>query len=497
MSFSLSGTPEELTQQFFALQTPQDVAAMLEIKYSYLVYYLHRLPIEQQYTVFEIPKRSGGVRNISAPKTSLAILQGKLKQVLQAVYQPKKCVQGFVTEKCIRTNAEAHRKQKFVLNIDLEDFFPSINFGRVRGMFMAFPYELPASVATVLAQISCFNNYLPQGAPTSPIISNMVCTKLDTQLAALARTNKCFYTRYADDITFSTSVPNFPVQLAKQFENFVEIGQELSEVIVHNGFVVNSRKTRLQRSNSHQEVTGLTVNDKPNVDRRFLRQIRAMLHDWDIRGLDVAQERYLQHRKKHRSPEKTYPLNFKHVVRGKIEFVGMVRGKQDPIYGRLKEKYLFLLNRQYIATNIGAHPIRIFISYSSKDRGFAKKLVNSLVSAGMGIWIDINNIPPGANWSNAVDKGLQACNAMVLIMTPDAMESSNVENEWQVFHDDKKLIVPILWKLVNQNQLHFQLRRLQHIDFCSQDYGTAITILKKSLTEHFNHKISIPPTASS
>jgi RNA-directed DNA polymerase len=333
MSLVLSASGDELRRKFFALQTPQDVAELLEIDYSRLVYHLYIVPDSRRYTTFEIPKKSGGVRRISAPATALKIIQQKLNQVLQQVYESKASVHSFVYEKSIVTNAQIHRKKKYVFNIDLKDFFPSINFGRVRGMFMAVPYELPPAVATVLAQICCFDNQLPQGAPTSPIVSNMICAKMDSQLLRLAQRQRCIYTRYADDITFSTSMPSFPTALARATSSGqVEIGAELAQIIRENGFEVNPRKVRLQTRYRRQEVTGLTVNEFPNVKRKFIRQIRAMLHAWEKFGLEAAEEEFFRrYDRKHRNPDKT-PPSFAQVVKGKIEFLGMVRGRDDSFY---------------------------------------------------------------------------------------------------------------------------------------------------------------------
>ena len=338
MSLTLSASGDELVKQFFALRTRQDVAELLEIDDSRLVYHLYIVQPSERYTTFDIPKKSGGVRGISAPATALKIIQRKLNQVLQHVYEPKAPVHGFVYGKSIVTNAEMHRGRGYVFNVDLKDFFPSINFGRVRGMFMAVPYQLPPPVATVLAQICCFNNELPQGAPTSPIVSNMICAKMDSQLRRLAQRHRCVYTRYADDITFSTSA-RFPDALAETTSaGQVEVGGKLHRIIEENGFEINRDKVRLRTKYRRQEVTGLTVNEFPNVRRKYIRQIRAMLHAWEKFGLEDAEAKFLKHYdRKHRAPQKG-PPSFRHVVKGKIEFLGMVRGKDDHAYLRFRDQ---------------------------------------------------------------------------------------------------------------------------------------------------------------
>ncbi|MFC1989917.1 reverse transcriptase domain-containing protein [Chloroflexota bacterium] len=251
----------------------------------------------------------------------------------------------FIPKHSICTNARAHLGREWVLNIDLKDFFPSITFPRIRGLFIAKPYEIAPDAATVLAQICCFEDKLPQGAPTSPIVSNMLCAKLDNELDRLARKNKCRYTRYADDITFSTYNYDFPSTLAKiNSLGRVELGDEIKRIISENWFDVNVDKVRLRRKNLRQEVTGLTVNDfsdsgRPNVRRQYVHQIRAMLHAWERNGLEDAEREYLKrHDKKHRAPFKK-PPSLKFILNGKLGFLGMVIGKDNPVYLRYYRQF--------------------------------------------------------------------------------------------------------------------------------------------------------------
>jgi RNA-directed DNA polymerase len=198
----------------------------------------------------------------------------------------------------------------------------------------------------VLAQICCHNNQLPQGAPTSPLITNMICAKLDSQLQRLAKACKATYTRYGDDITFSTTLKEFPESLAKvvteEGKEKVILGEPLLGIIVENGFQVNENKIRLQAKGNHQEVTGLTVNQFPNVNRKFVRQVRAMLHAWAKFGLEAAEQEFQEkYATKPRSPSKNAP-GFKEILRGKIEFIGIVKGKENEIYSRFIDKFNIL-----------------------------------------------------------------------------------------------------------------------------------------------------------
>jgi RNA-directed DNA polymerase len=203
MVIQLTASDEELIERFFSLEKREDVATLLELSsYRFLEYYLFVLPFEERYRRFEIPKRHGNAnRIILEPVPNLKIIQQKLLQVLRLAYRPKPSVHGFVEGRSIVTNAQLHVKRNYVLNLDLENFFPSIHFGRVHGMFMAYPYNFNAEVATILAQICSLRWTLPQGAPTSPVISNMLCAKMDSQLQRLAKENRCYYTRFADDLT--------------------------------------------------------------------------------------------------------------------------------------------------------------------------------------------------------------------------------------------------------------------------------------------------------
>ncbi len=171
-------------------------------------------------------------------------------------------------------------RKKYVFNIDLEDFFGAINFGRVRGFFISDKsFNLDPNVATVVAQIACHNGGLPQGSPSSPIISNLIGNILDLKLLKLAGKTGCMYTRYADDITFSTSKKFFPSDVA--YENSGSdwiIGEKLEKIIKKTGFSVNHKKTRMSFVRSRQLVTGLTVNSKVNVNQHYYRQVRAMCH---------------------------------------------------------------------------------------------------------------------------------------------------------------------------------------------------------------------------
>ncbi len=197
-SKSLPGKPDELRRAFAALKQRRDVARLLDVPYFQFEWLLRRSPPQHRYDRMQVKKRRGDSRSARAGD-SLHIMQQKLLQVLSEVYQPRACVHGFVRNRSIVSNAARHVGRTWVLNVDLKDFFPTIHFGRVRGMFMRPPYRVPEEAATALAQVCCHANQLPQGAPTSPLVANMVCARLDGDLLSLAKAHRVTYTRFADE----------------------------------------------------------------------------------------------------------------------------------------------------------------------------------------------------------------------------------------------------------------------------------------------------------
>ena len=245
------------------------------------------------YTTWQVSKRNGrGVREIRAPRSTLYTIQKRLHEILQEQYEPREPTHGFVLRRSVGTNARPHVGRSLVLNVDLKDFFPTINYGRVRGLFLRSPFNLNEDVANLLAKICCWENRLPIGAPTSPVVSNMICLRMDRELQALAGRRACWYTRYADDLTFSTNrsafSPRIAVLAGPADEQAVVLGEELVGILSTNGFEPNLEKTRLRTSHQRQSVTGLVVNELINVDRRDIRRIRAMLHAWSKFGLANA-----------------------------------------------------------------------------------------------------------------------------------------------------------------------------------------------------------------
>ncbi len=276
-----------------AATTLNDVAAVLNVKPSALAFVLYKIPKEIRYTTFTVPKKSGGERTISAPNKRLKLVQSRLAKLLEqcqleveAKLKVKpQCVlaHGFKSGFSIQTNAINHRGRRWVFNADLKDFFPSINFGRVYGFFIKNKYYLlNKKTATIIAQIACHDNKLPQGSPCSPIISNIIAHVLDIRLNELAASRGCTYTRYADDLTFSSDERAFPASVARRDPAAIPrwlAGSGLTQRVVKAGFSINGEKSRMQYCYSRQEATGLIVNKKVNIKKEYYKLARAMCRE--------------------------------------------------------------------------------------------------------------------------------------------------------------------------------------------------------------------------
>lgn len=267
----------------------EDIAHLLGYSAKALSYILYILPTGEKYKNFTIPKANGQLRQIDAPLEPLKSLQRRLANVLYACCDELEREQkrpalshAFRKKRSIVTNAKRHRNRRYVLNLDLQDFFPTLNFGRVRGFFIKNQdFALTEAVATVIAQIACYDGVLPQGSPCSPIISDLLGHILDMRLVRLAKKHRATYSRYADDLTFSTNEKEFPSEIALLNADdpaIWELGEPLRSKIENAGFVVNPAKTRMQYRGSRQSVTGLTVNRKVNIRVEYYKLARSMCH---------------------------------------------------------------------------------------------------------------------------------------------------------------------------------------------------------------------------
>lgn len=245
------------------------------------------------YIRFKIPKKTGGDRLISAPMPRLKRLQTWiLDNVLEKVALHQ-AAHGFRRGRSIVTNAQPHVGAEVIINLDLKDFFPSISYVRVKGLFQSLGYS--EAVATIFGLIctepetveveldnktyfvATTERQLPQGAPSSPAITNLLCRRLDRRLTQMASELGFAYTRYADDLTFSGR--------EDAHRQICNILKRTRRIVAHEGFTVHEQKTRVLRKSQQQEVTGIVVNEKLNVDRETLRRFRALLHHIEKDGL--------------------------------------------------------------------------------------------------------------------------------------------------------------------------------------------------------------------
>jgi RNA-directed DNA polymerase len=331
------------------------------------------------YRVISIKKKRGGYRDIQIPAGKLKAVQRTLLRMFENEFKAHKCATGFVKKKNIRDHASLHTKKRWLYSLDIKDFFPSITWQRLYGMFMSYPFNASPSVARVLSNLTTYQGSLPQGAPTSPFLSNMICRKLDSRLYNWAKNNQYVYSRYADDITISTNKKVF----YEEDQNFI------INIIESEGFEINKEKVRLVPYFNRQLVTGLVVNQKVNTLREYARGVRAILHNIERYGWKSQAEReltsyfeiqddssineyneykrkninkwhYDEIKEKQRTDNliinpKHYNLKiqnhsevankiktFKRVVKGKIEFLGLIIGKDKDRYKHLIDKYEFL-----------------------------------------------------------------------------------------------------------------------------------------------------------
>ncbi len=326
---------------------------LLGMPYSELMALIYPRP---PYKTFTITKRNGSPRIIHEPRLGLKVLQEKaLAYLYRHAGTAKPCVHGFTPERSIVTNAKIHcsPKTQYLLNVDIQDFFPSITFYRVRGLLQKKPFEFSYQVATVLAHLCTFNGLLPQGAPTSPLLANLTCRSLDRDLMALARRHRATYTRYADDITFSFSVrrsDSLPSNICSFDSGILTLGEELRAIFASNSFRINPNKSRLSTRLHRLEVTGITINQFPNVKRAFIDRIRGALHAWETYGYDLAQaawkkslidgtaKSYEKRPRKRQMHCRAAPA-LQNVLWGKLLYVRMVRGGDDLLYIRLAKRY--------------------------------------------------------------------------------------------------------------------------------------------------------------
>lgn len=471
-----------------------------------LTWYSNPKLAKKRYTEFKIKKKSGAERSINAPVKGLKALQKTLSFVLQSVYEPHRAATGFVKGKSIVDNAKVHVGSKYVYNIDLKDFFSSIDQARVWKCLQLKPfnlnnkskevedkviseifsfddltkefkptharllftkeggylhvikdidnietyvsikidntisligetdyeklneikdnYEIYAYVtvngtfyklihhtevknkireltksrliiANIIASLCCTEmeverintsgewvkenrNVLPQGAPTSPVITNIICQRLDYLLSAVAKRFGLQYTRYADDMTFSS--------MQNVYQKDSEFIKELHRIITEQGFHIKESKTRLQKEGYRQEVTGLLVNENVNVQKRYIKQLRMWLYYWERYSYERAYSFFLQQYVSDKGHNLKGRPDMANVIDGKLNYLKMVKGAENGMYLKLRERFDRLTTKKInpksiseaeIKTEIDTNQVKITLEvYQSPEMN--EKLYNSI-----------------------------------------------------------------------------------------------------------------------
>lgn len=359
---------DQIRKQFAELQSKEDLVKLLSnakdmlygemcqpVQLKFLTYYANPELCRKRYKTFIIKKKSGADRTIHAPVKGLKSILRSLNFVLQCMYKPNEAATGFVLEKSIVDNAKKHVGHRYVLNMDLKDFFHTFDRNRVKMGFMHEPFNLNGDkepLAFLLASLCThpfeidgeLRTVLPQGSPTSPTLTNILCKKLDRRLNGLSNRFGTTYTRYADDITFSSPHNIYTDDTFNQeLKRIIEDDQKL---------VINPDKTRLQKAKYRQEVTGLIVNEKVNVRRRYVKQIRMWLYYWEKYGYEKASQIFINDYIADKGHVKNINAHLNKVLHGKLEFLKMVKGTEDGTYNALKDRFDLLIGNEDSINNL-------------------------------------------------------------------------------------------------------------------------------------------------
>lgn len=277
------------------INSHKELAQQMGITLSQLRFLSYHRPVSTttHYVRFKIPKKTGGERIISAPMPNLKKAQYWILHNILEKLEIHPLAQGFRKGHSIMSNAQLHVNTNVVISLDLKDFFPSISYRRVKGLFYQLGYS--ESLATIFALIcttgeaekveldgkiyyvSNGERTLPQGSPASPAITNLLCRRLDKRLEKLAESLHFSYSRYADDLTFSSQ---------DQLPKISKLLRNLKAIITHEGFNIHPDKMRIMWSSRQQEVTGIVVNEKLSLDRNTLRNFKALLFQIEKDGLE-------------------------------------------------------------------------------------------------------------------------------------------------------------------------------------------------------------------
>ena len=341
-------TVEDLSKLLTQIKEDEFSTTKYPISKKQLLHFCNPKIVPNRYKTFQIRKKSGGLREINAPTYQLGIILHTLNILLKAIYSPSESVMGFTEGRSIKDNASVHVGHNYVFNIDLKDFFPSIPQARVWKRLQLPPFSFTQEIANVVAGLCCNydkekgENVIPQGAATSPLLTNAICDKLDYLMRGVAKRFGLHYTRYADDMTFSS--------MHNVYQKDGEFRTELIRIIEEQGFTINDKKTRLLKNGDRQEVTGLTVNSIVNVTRKYIKDIRFILHIWEKYGYGVAYSVFYPKYKKEKGYIKKGEPVMENVIGGKLCYLKMIKGEHNVACSKLIERFNNLQQMVYADT---------------------------------------------------------------------------------------------------------------------------------------------------
>jgi len=341
--------------KFSTISTRQDIVELLNIVNKMMfgerfidfdiesvTYFANPELSTNRFKTFSIKKKSGSHRTVNSPIFYFKAILRCCNKILEILYVPNDVSMGFVINKSIVDNAKLHIGANFVYNIDLKDFFHSFDRNRVKMALMSSPFNLHGYKEKLAFFFACLFTHpinvcedirivLPQGSPVSPILTNIMCQNLDRRLKGLAKRFKSNYSRYADDISFSSSENVFNnYNFQKELKRIIEEDQKLT---------INIEKTRLQKTGYKKQVTGLIVNEKVNVSRKYVKQLRMWIYYIEKYGLDKAENIFRRDYIKEKGHIKNINNPMLNVLKGKLTFLKMVKGEGDETYIKLSERF--------------------------------------------------------------------------------------------------------------------------------------------------------------
>lgn len=316
---------QNVATRFCNLKTVGELAVLLKITVEKLTGIIEN----PTYKTLKIPKAEGKERLIEDATGDLKKIQKTLNMYLQSTYYTikTKAAFGYVTnarhDKDVRTyvtGALRHQKQPYLLNVDLQDFFHHITDEMIMRVFQSFPFHFPTILAKALTKIVCYNGRLPMGTHTSPGLSNFALRQLDLDLLSVAHRFYWQYTRYADDMSFSSNEPITEAQL-----------KVVRSVIRKKGFELNERKTQWFSPDDVKIVTGILVlDDGLDLPKAFLNNLQEEINKLqDI--VDIQNQAG--------SVRTMWVDKFKRGIRGKLNYLMVVKGKSDLDYIQLTNEY--------------------------------------------------------------------------------------------------------------------------------------------------------------